>query len=235
MDLNSTQFLYGLLSGMLPPLLWLWFWLKENHLHPEPRNNIAACFFFGMVAVILAIPLQWMVKELFFDNLHRYALWAFIEEILKFGAVCFVIFKNNKITEPIDAMIYMLTAALGFAALENTFFMLGAIKNTDVVSSIITGNLRFVGATLLHVVSSSLLGFMIAVSFFHGRLLKTVGVVVGLVLAGTLHTSFNLAIINATTLNTLKTFGWVWGGVVLLVILFEEVKAIKPSVAKQNN
>ena len=232
MDLNTPQFFYGILSGMLPSALWLWFWLKENHLHPEPRKNIAACFLFGMVAVLLALPLQFIVSQFFADDFHRYALWAFIEEILKFSAVGFVIFRTNKMDEPIDAMIYMLTAALGFAALENTFFMLGAIKNSDVISTIITGNLRFMGATLLHVVCSSTIGFMIALTFYHGKTLKTLAALTGLALAGTLHAAFNLAIINGTTFNTLRAFGWVWGGVVLLVILFEEVKAIRAPKGK---
>jgi RsiW-degrading membrane proteinase PrsW (M82 family) len=232
MDIDSTQFLYGVLSGMLPPLLWLWFWLKENHLHPEPRGRIAACFFFGMVAVLIAIPLQFGVSQIFFDNTHRYILWAFIEEILKFSAVYVVVFNGRKMDEPIDAVIYMITAALGFAALENTFFMLGAIKNSDLVSTIITGNFRFMGAILLHVVCSATVGFMLAVTFYHSRLWKIAAGIIALLIAGSLHAAFNLAIINSDSFNTLKAFGWVWGGVVLLVILFEEVKAVKPPALK---
>lgn len=228
MDVDSTQFLFGLLSGMLPSLLWLWFWLKENHLHPEPRRNIAACFFFGMVAVLIALPLQWLVSLVFLDDPHRYFIWAFIEEILKFSAMYFVIIHNKKMDEPIDAMIYMLTVALGFAALENTFFILGAIKNSDIISTIITGNLRFVGATLLHVICSSTIGFMFAITLYHRKTLKFIAAVTGIALAGTLHAAFNLAIISSDTFNILKTFGWVWAGVVLLVILFEEIKSIKP-------
>ncbi len=235
MDLNSTQFLYGILSGMLPSFLWLWFWLKENHLHPEPRINIAACFFFGMVAVLIALPLQYLVSTIYHDNNHLYFYWALIEEILKFGAVAFVIFRVNKMDEPIDGMIYMITAALGFAALENTFFMLGSIRSGDIVSTIITGNLRFVGAMLLHVICSSAIGFMIAITFYLRKSIKIVAIIVGIAVAGTLHASFNLAIINSNTFNTLRAFGWVWGGVILLAILFEEVKAVKPLHSAANS
>lgn len=228
MNLDSTQFLYGILSGMLPSFLWLWFWLKENHLHPEPRNTIAACFFFGMLAVLVALPLQALVNVLFTDDFHHYVLWAFIEEILKFAAVYAVVFHHKKMDEPIDALIYMITAALGFAALENTFFMLQIIHNGDIVAAITTGDLRFIGAMLLHVVSSSTVGFMLAVTFYHGKVAKCIAALIGIGIAGTLHATFNLAIINSTGFNTLRAFGWVWGGVVLLVILFEEVKAVKP-------
>ena len=233
MDLDTTQFCYGILSGMLPPFLWLWFWLKEDHLHPEPRSRVAWCFFFGMVAVLIALPLQYVASRFFFDDFHRYIVWAFIEEVLKFGAVYVVIFRNNLMDEPIDSMIYMLTAALGFAALENTFFMLGVIKNGDIVSAVITGNLRFMGAILLHVVCSSVIGFLLALAYYHRMAAKIIAIIAGIAIAGTLHATFNLAIINGTTFNTLRAFGWVWGGVVLLVILFEEVKAIKPKQPKQ--
>jgi hypothetical protein len=43
-----------------------------------------------------------------------------------------------------------------------------------------------------------------------------------------IHTGFNLSIINASASDTLKTFGWIWGAVVILIVLFEEVKAVKP-------
>jgi hypothetical protein len=29
----------------------------------------------------------------------------------------------------------------------------------------------------------------------------------------------------------LKTFGWVWGAVVIIIILFEEIKAVHPQLA----
>jgi hypothetical protein len=37
-----------------------------------------------------------------------------------------------------------------------------------------------------------------------------------------------LSIINANSTDTLKAFGWIWGAVVVLIILFEEVKAVHP-------
>jgi len=51
---------------------------------------------------------------------------------------------------------------------------------------------------------------------------------IGLAGAIALHASFNLSIINASSTDTLKTFGWIWAAVVVLIILFEEVKAVHP-------
>jgi RsiW-degrading membrane proteinase PrsW (M82 family) len=227
--MNSTQFLYGIVAGIVPSLLWLWFWLKENNLHPEPRTTLAKCFLFGMVGVFIALLFQWLTKPLFApaDNFHLYVVWAAIEEIVKFGVVFFVAITADKIDEPIDAMIYMITAALGFAAMENTLFMFGAISDSNIASALVVGDLRFIGAILVHVVSSAMVGFMIAASFYSPKILKVVACVVGLGVATALHTAFNLSIISSTSVDTLKVFAWVWGAVVILIIIFEEIKGLE--------
>ena len=68
--------------------------------------------------------------------------------------------------EPIDAVIYMITVALGFSALENALFLSNLISTSSFAQSIITGNSRFLGATLLHVASSAAVGVMIGLSYY---------------------------------------------------------------------
>ncbi len=38
------------LGGVLPSLLWLWFWIKEESKKPEPKGLLAVVFILGMVA-----------------------------------------------------------------------------------------------------------------------------------------------------------------------------------------
>jgi RsiW-degrading membrane proteinase PrsW (M82 family) len=232
--MNPTQLLYGIVAGLVPPLLWLWFWLKENNLHPEPRATLAKCFLYGMAGVFVALLFQWLTAPLFAaaDNFHRYIVWAAIEEIVKFGVVFFVAFggfraAKSKMDEPIDAMIYMITAALGFAALENVLFMLGTVSDSNLTSVLIVGDMRFIGAILVHVVSSAMVGFMVAASFYCARSLKVIACLVGLAMATALHSAFNLSIISSTSVDTLKVFAWVWGAVVILIIIFEEIKGLE--------
>ncbi len=225
---TTTQFVYGLLSGMLPSLLWLWFWMKENNLHPEPRRVLFGCFLLGMLGVLIAAPLQWFVGHFYADKLHQYIIWAAIEEVIKFGAAYFIAFRVGKFTEPIDAMIFMITAALGFAALENTLFMLGIINTSDITSSIIDGNWRFIGAVLLHSVVSAIVGFMIALTFYRSRFFTFWAAIIGLCVATGLHAWFNLSIISAVTkLDKLRALGLVWVSVIFLIILFQEIKAFE--------
>lgn len=229
--MNSTQLIYAIVSGVLPSLLWLWFWLKEDNLHPEPKSLLTGCFIGGAVAVAMVIPFQMATMEIADESL-RYMVWAGIEEILKFGTAFFIALRAHDMDEPIDAMIYMITVALGFAAAENILFILGPLSEGDIARTIVTGNLRFVGATLVHVVSSAMIGLTIGLAFYKEVSTKILFAIIGVILSIVLHTSFNLAIINATALSTLKVFGWVWCGVVVLIILFEEVKAVKPRLVK---
>lgn len=226
--MNLESLAYSILSGVLPALIWLWFWLKEDNLHPEPRSLIASTFLAGGLAVIIAILLEKIVADTVSDSNLRYILWATIEEVVKFGLVALIAFRARYIDEPIDAMIYCITMALGFAAIENAFFILSPLGAGEISKSIVTGNMRFIGATLVHVVSSASVGFMIGIAFYKKMWVKIVAALFGIILASALHAAFNLTIINLTATNTLKVFGWVWCSVVILIILFEEVKGVKP-------
>ncbi len=226
--MNFTVIIYSLLAGIVPSLIWLWFWLKEDNLHPEPRNIIALAFIGGCFAVVIAIVLEKFAQDFISDVNLRYLVWAGIEELVKFVAVLVVAFHADILDEPIDAMIYCISVALGFAALENALFILNPLHLGEFSTGIITGNLRFMGATLVHVVSSASIGFMVGLSFYRGLVAKTFAVGFGVILAIALHTSFNLAIIQGTATSTLKVFAWVWCAVIVLIILFEEVKVVRP-------
>lgn len=226
---------YALLAGILPALLWLWFWLREDNLHPEPRSLVAGSFIAGMIVVVVAAFAEKYVADIIFDTEYRYIAWAAIEEILKFLAVALVVFHSKNMDEPIDAMIYCITVALGFAALENALFILSPLNDGDITKGIITGNMRFVGATLVHTVCSAVIGFMVGISFYKNTFIKALSLISGVILAVVLHAGFNLAIINQTVTSVLKVFGFVWIGVVILIILFEEIKGIKDKYNIINN
>jgi RsiW-degrading membrane proteinase PrsW (M82 family) len=161
----------------------------------------------------------------------QYTIWAGVEEVCKFLAIAIIALNSDFNDEPIDAMIYCVVGALGFAALENAFFLFQPIMGGAISESIITGNMRFIGATLVHVVSSASVGFALGYVFYRGYFAKIIAIIIGLITAITLHSAFNLSIINGTTSDTLKAFGWVWGATVILIVLFEEIKVVKPQVS----
>jgi len=225
--INPTTLLYALLGGILPAILWLWFWLKEDSKKPEPTGLIMLSFVAGMVAVVIVFPLEKLAFSFFPEGPTLIVIWAAIEEIVKFIAIGFVALKSRYFDEPVDALIYMITVALGFAALENSLFLLGPLLEGEVITGILTGNLRYIGATLLHVATSSTIGLALGLSFYKHRAIKLLSGFVGLVGAIVLHSLFNFFIINNNGEDTFLVFLALWMVVVVIIFFFERVKRIK--------
>ncbi len=219
---------YALLGGLLPALGWVWFFAHEDP-HPEPRSLLIKTFIAGMVAVPIAMGLEEIFQQLLGSSVTNQTLlgWSFIEEAVKLLAVWLVAFRSRFMDEPIDAVIYMLTAALGFAALENALFLLSPLASSAYLNTILTGSLRFLGATLVHVAASGLLGALIAASFYRQKRIKVESAVIGLLMATLLHWGFNLLIIEAAQATILRIFALVWMVVIALMLVFERVKQIK--------
>ncbi|MBX4181600.1 PrsW family intramembrane metalloprotease [Candidatus Parcubacteria bacterium] len=226
---NIGALSWALIGGILPALLWLSFWLREDRKNPEPKRLIGRTFFFGMLAVLLVLPFQQAVN-VYFPNMGFAAifLWAALEEMFKFAAGYLGGLQTRDDNEPIDAMIYMVTAALGFVALENTLFLLGPLSHEHVTQSIITGNLRFVGASVLHVVSSGLVGSAIAFSFYRKWWKRAHKIALALCFAITLHTVFNLFILKGSNASGFTALIIVWIGAIYLFWAFEKSKTIAP-------
>lgn len=227
-DLSQINYLfvYSLLGGILPALLWLWFWIQEDKLHPEPRSRIMLAFLGGMIAVPIVYPLEKLVIGHFGATTSTYFLWAVIEECAKLVAAWLICLKSRDYDEPIDALEYLITVALGFAAAENVLFILNPLLDGNVFSGFMTGNMRFIGASLLHVVCSAVLGYCIGREFYKSRTAKNIWRVVGLALAVGLHAVFNTFIIYENGSKTFLVFGCVWAAALGVLLLFEKIKGV---------
>lgn len=234
--MQPQYILFALLGGLLPSLLWLWFWNKEDRLHPEPKRLLLLAFIMGAVAVAVAIPLQQIVRDTLGGDTNPAVImaWAGIEESLKYLLVLSAVLWRKAVDEPIDMLIYMLTVALGFSAIENTLFLINPIISDSTLSVIVTGNFRFFGATLLHLLSSSVIGIALALSFYKGASARLTYTIVGVILATILHTTFNLFILNSASNNMIQIFAFVWLGIIILLLFFEKIKKM-PILIRHNN
>lgn len=227
--LDTNTLIIPMTMGILPAVLWLLFWLYEDKKRPEPRGLIIRTFILGMVAVPIVIPLQRIGFNSLASITLAYGVVSITEELLKFLAAHFSALGNKENNEPLDPVIYMITAALGFAALENTLFLFREVNlGATIHSIVISGNLRFMGATLLHVVSSATVGVFMSLSFYRSEKVKRLFLFFGLILAIILHTIFNLLIIRSVNTNIFAIFIFVWIGVVFLLLMFEKIKTIRP-------
>ncbi len=228
-EITSTYFLVALALGVVPSLFWLWFWLREDRLNPEPKSMILLAFLGGTVATMIAYPLERSIMDIGLSESQRFVSWVVIEELLKYGALFFLVLRSPYFDEPIDAVIYMITIALGFAALENALFILGPLSSGDTTNALTLSALRFVGATLLHVASSALVGISMTFAYFrpsHHRLFFTV---LGLIAAITLHSIYNLSIIGSIEPNAMyNIFIGLWLTVLGVLLACERIRKMPP-------
>lgn len=230
----------ALTLGFTPGLIWLAFFLKED-VHPEPRKMIARTFILGGLSAFAAYIIEFFTNDFLKGlpiiinglsgiNLSPFLGFALIEEVVKFFFVWKLIHKSPYFDEPIDAMIYMVTGALGFATAENFFLVLSNSSGGafDVIL------LRFIGATLLHALSSAVLGY----AWAWGIKKKLVAVYVfgGIIFATIFHSVFNLLVYQ---FNNLLIYPTVFLAAIGFVVLYDfeklrklevEEEGLKPSI-----
>ncbi len=226
--INIGSALVALAAGFIPAVIWLVFWLFEDRRRPEPRALVVRTFLVGMLAVPIVLPLEKIVIDLGIPvSFQLFLLWALIEEVVKLAFALFFVLRNSAVDEPIDLPIYMISIALGFAALENTLFLLTPINDGKLLESIVTGNLRFIGASLIHVLSSAIIGGSLAFAYYRETADKFWFGAVGVILAVSLHAVFNFLIITTGASNILTVFVGVWVGIIFLLLTLERVKAVR--------
>lgn len=289
---QTTISILALLGGIVPALFWLWFWLREDRLNPEPKSALLSAFLGGVAAVFLALFFEMIIYFLLVDantaitikspaifwnflqnivdkydlinvqtqfwdhiqkffnyfnifsayniDIKRFFLLVFIapvtEESLKFLLTYSICLRKKVNDEPIDASIYMLTAALGFAAVETALFLTDPLTKGNLFDTFIAGNFRSIGPMLIHLISSAVIGLFIGLAFYKHKSKKFLYSFLGLISAIILHGVFNFFImLNSSTHNI--TFFWIacfgtWLLLVILLAFFEKVKKVAISIEK---
>jgi RsiW-degrading membrane proteinase PrsW (M82 family) len=212
------------LGGIIPSAIWLWFWLKESRKRSEPLSLIIFCFVLGMISVIFVLPIERLIQNNVNSIDAQIIGWATVEEIIKYLIVLVIISKSKYLNRPIDWAICMITAALGFAAMENTLFLIEPISLGQTVVGLLTDQLRFVGSTLLHAVSSGIIGIMLGLSFYSDKINKKIYLIMGILSAIFLHSVFNLFIINSDGSNFLRVLAFLWVATIINLLLFEKLR-----------
>lgn len=190
-----------LFLASLPSLIWLAFYLRKDK-HPEPNRMIIKIFVLG----VLMVPVAALLEQGLFSGLEKIPLFnkiifiiigfALIEELLKYLTVRFGALKSSDFDEPVDAMIYLIIAALGFAAAENIYLLIRAYPaDMPIVSALEFITTRFLGATFLHALASGIMGYFLAASLLITSKIRKILIWGGLLGATILHSVFNYIII----------------------------------------
>lgn len=193
----------------------------------------------GIILAPMAIILQLSLSRILSIEIGStqlsltYVFWAaFAEELVKFYGVAIIAIRSPDFDEPMDAMIYMICAALGFAAIENILFLFKLIPEGNffvaqagtVDAALKTLALRSVGATVLHALSSAMIGYFLAMSWFFAHHRKKL-IVIGIIVGSLFHFSFNVFLSSEQALTGLAISLGLLGFMGFLVyILFDKVR-----------
>ncbi len=118
----------GLVLVLVPALLWLgYFYLQDRH-EPEPKHYVAGVFLLGaFVAFPVAqftsalLPVQgWGGERLTAQSIFAAILpLGLAQEFAKYLVVRYSVYLSDEFDEPMDGIIYMTAAGIGFATAEN--------------------------------------------------------------------------------------------------------------------
>ena len=229
-----------LFFGVMPSLAWLFYYLQKD-LHPEPKRMIIKVFTYGALGTVplffIQIGLMRMVTAAGMPAvLTSLATWflvvALTEELLKYLVVRFSVLNSADLDEPLDIMLYMVVAALGFAAAENVLYLfspvaMAATFGVAVAEAVKISLVRFLGATFLHTLCSAMVGYFLALATLRparGRLL----VLFGLLVATGLHGLYNFSIMTlGSPWNLLLPIGILAVLAWFMMYDFDEIKKIK--------
>lgn len=200
-----------ILVSLSPGLFWLWFFLRQDKFRPEPKRLIALTFFLGCLSTIPAAILEIIFTfgglldaqtDLATVATGMLLVVGPIEELCKFGAVRLLAYRSLYFDEPMDGLVYGAAASLGFASLENVFYVLN--YGPEVML------LRAPLSTVAHLVFGSIWGYALG-QHQNSNYNKSWLVVIGLGLAATAHAVFNVtAVFFPWAAALLVLVGGIW-------------------------
>ena len=118
-----------LLVTILPSILIILFFVYSDKFR-EPRGQILKVFIYGILITIPAYFLNTYLNAFWYNNFRvsegligSFLTAAPVEEGLKLSILYFFVYKMKDFNEPIDGIVYGVTASLGFATLENFYYV----------------------------------------------------------------------------------------------------------------
>lgn len=172
-----------------PGAFWLWYFYRKD-LEPEPFTVIRNCFLAGMFAIVPAIIVEQFFK--FTGVMFVSVIVApIVEECVKFGACFLVTYRGKDFDEPMDGIICAVAVALGFASLENVFYLYESYK-TGLETLPTVAILRAFFSVPGHALFSVMWGYGLGRAKFTDHRTGNQLILSGLALAIAAHAAFNM-------------------------------------------
>ena len=130
-----------LLLGIAPGLIICYYIYYRDKYDKEPHQFLIKSFLLGVLSTIPAVFLEEAGQSLGLadtSTLFRTAIFAFLvvgfsEELVKFIILRFYNYPHKEFDEPYDGIIYAIMIGMGFACLENVFYIFQYGAGTGIV------------------------------------------------------------------------------------------------------
>ena len=121
-----------LLAITIVPSLGILSYFVYSDKFREPNKSIYKVFGLGILICLPAYFANTLLISFFYKNtlvptelLGSFLSAAIVEEGLKFLVLYYFVLKMKEFNEPMDGIVYGVTVSLGFATLENIFYVYG--------------------------------------------------------------------------------------------------------------
>jgi len=184
-----------LLVTIVPSILIITYFVKADQF-PEPKDKIFKTFVWGLVICIPAYVGNTILfeayRQLGVSSILASSFFgpAIVEEGLKFLVILNIVYKFKDFDEPIDGIVYGVCVSLGFATLENLYYVYlrGGFYDSYAVAA-----LRAFTAVPAHAIFGAVMGM----NFSHYKFKKEKDksyLTLALIVPGLLHGLYNFLI-----------------------------------------
>ena len=126
-----------LLAAALLPAILLWYYIWKHDPQPEPTSRLVKAVLYGVgiclpvaiLEVVIEIILGGEPTTLIGTTIQAFFVAALPEESFKLLALWLVLRKNPFFDEHFDGIVYAVCIGLGFAAIENVFYVVSEEEN----------------------------------------------------------------------------------------------------------
>jgi RsiW-degrading membrane proteinase PrsW (M82 family) len=180
----------GTILALIPAILWMVFFYRQDRLEPEPKQYVIAVFVLGMLLCnAVAIPVvdkvfdvnRWLSTNTWTHIVGSILVIGIVQEFCKYVAVRYSVYMTPEFDERIDGVVYGTAAGLGFATVLNVNYV---IANGGV--DLYMGVLRMAVTTLAQASFAGITGYFLGRAKFEVEPVwwQALGVVLAAVLNG---------------------------------------------------
>ncbi len=155
----------------------IYIYFKDKH-EPEPIGLLLVTFLYGGISLFIAIGISIVINnfitidegDLGEQVIHAFLIVALVEEFCKFAFVRGILYRNKNFNEPFDGIVYAVMVGMGFATVENIFYVMNGGGSTIAL-------IRMFTAVPAHATFAVLMGYFLGKAkfvqkkaFFYGAL-----------------------------------------------------------------